>query len=235
VADQPYKLGTVHSSSTLVDGGVPIGLWRGVEHNAGVFALESAISELAETAKLDDLALRLKLLEENPRAAATLQEAFDASQWQAPTRARAFGMAIDNYAGTSAAVVAEVIADGAGWKVARLTAAIDCGLVVSPNGLRAQMEGGLIFGLGSALSNEVTIVDGAVQQTNFDTLRALRSAEIPPMEILFMPSKEKPTGGGEAVVPPTAAAVANAVAALTGTRQRSLPLTGWTGEVTETS
>jgi isoquinoline 1-oxidoreductase subunit beta len=235
VADQPYKLGTVHSSSTLVDGGVPIGLWRGVEHNAGVFALESAISELAETAKLDDLALRLKLLEENPRAAATLQAAFDASQWQAPTRARAFGMAIDNYAGTSAAVVAEVIADGAGWKVARLTAAIDCGLVVSPNGLRAQMEGGLIFGLGSALSNEVTIVDGAVQQTNFDTLRALRSAEIPPMEILLMPSKEKPTGGGEAVVPPTAAAVANAVAALTGTRQRSLPLTGWTGEVTETS
>jgi isoquinoline 1-oxidoreductase subunit beta len=235
VADQPYQLGTAHSSSTLINGGVPIGLWRGVEHNAGVFALESAVSELAEAAKLDDLAIRLALLAENPRAAAALQAAFDAAKWQAPTRERAFGMAIDNYAGTSSAVIAEVVADGSGWKVARLIASIDCGVVVSPNGLRAQMEGGLIFGLGSALTNEVVITDGAVEQSNFDTLRPLRSIEIPAIEIVLMPSKEKPTGGGEAVVPPTAAAVANAVAALTGTRQRSLPLTGWTGAVTDTA
>jgi isoquinoline 1-oxidoreductase subunit beta len=144
-------------------------------------------------------------------------------------------MAISSYGGTSAAVVAEVVADRGGWKIARMTASIDCGIVVSPNGLRAQMEGGLIFGLGSALTNEIKIVDGAVQQTNFDTLRPLRSPEIPSIQIILMPSEEKPTGGGEAVVPPTAAAVANAVAALTGKRQRSLPLTGWTGEVNETA
>jgi isoquinoline 1-oxidoreductase subunit beta len=235
VTDQPYELGTTYSSTTLVNGGVPIGLWRGVEHNAGVFALESAVSELAEAAKLDDLAVRLKLLSNNPRAAAALQAAFDASKWQLATKQRAFGMAIANYAGTSSAVIAEVVSDGLGWKVQRLTASIDCGVVVSPNGLRAQMEGGLIFGLGSALTNEVRFVDGAVEQTNFDTLRPLRSVEVPEMQIILLPSQERPTGGGEAVVPPTAAAVANAVAALTGIRQRSLPLTGWTGEVTETA
>jgi isoquinoline 1-oxidoreductase subunit beta len=235
VVDQPYELGIIHSSTTLVNGEIPIGLWRGVEHNAGVFALESAISELALTAKLDDLAVRLQLLAANPRAAATLRAAVKGAKWQPPSTERAFGMAISNYSGTSAAVVAEVVADGGGWKIARMTASIDCGIVVSPNGLRAQMEGGLIFGLGSALTNEVKIVDGAVQQNNFDTLRPLRSPEIPPIQIILMPSEEKPTGGGEAVVPPTAAAVANAVAALTGKRQRSLPLTGWTGEVTETS
>jgi isoquinoline 1-oxidoreductase subunit beta len=235
VRDQPYELGTIHSSTTLVNGGVPIGLWRGVEHNAGVFALECAISELAAAAKLDDLTTRLKLLEGNPRAAATLQAAFDASKWLPSTRERAFGMAMVSYAGTSSAVIAEVAADNAGWKLARITASIDCGIIVSPNGLRAQMEGGVIFGLGSALTNEVQLVDGAVQQTNFDTLRALRSPEIPPIQIVLIPSEEKPTGGGEAVIPPTAAAVANAVAALTGIRQRSLPLTGWTGAVTETA
>jgi isoquinoline 1-oxidoreductase subunit beta len=235
VADQPYELGTIHSSTTLVNGGVPIGLWRGVEHNGGVFALECAISELAASAKLDDLTTRLKLLAANPRAAATLKAAFDASKWQPPTRERAFGMAMVSYAGTSSAVIAEVAADNAGWKLERITASIDCGIIVSPNGLRAQMEGGVIFGLGSALTNEVQLVDGAVQQTNFDTLRALRNPEIPPIQIVLIPSEEKPTGGGEAVIPPTAAAVANAVAALTGIRQRSLPLTGWTGAVTETA
>jgi isoquinoline 1-oxidoreductase subunit beta len=143
-------------------------------------------------------------------------------------------MAMVNYAGTSSAVVAEVVADGSGWRLERITASIDCGTIVSPNGLRAQMEGGVIFGLGSALTNEVRIVAGEVQQSNFDTLRPLRSSEVPTIQIVLIPSDEKPTGGGEAVIPPTAAAVANAVAALTGVRQRSLPLTGWTGEVTET-
>jgi isoquinoline 1-oxidoreductase subunit beta len=235
VRDQPYELGTIHSSTTLVNGEVPIGLWRGVEHNAGVFALECAISELAKAAKLDDLKLRLKLLEGNPRAAATLQAAFDASKWRPPTPQRAFGMAMVNYAGTSSAVVAEVVADGSGWRLERITASIDCGTIVSPNGLRAQMEGGIIFGLGSALTNEVRIVAGEVQQSNFDTLRPLRTSEVPSINVVLIPSDEKPTGGGEAVIPPTAAAVANAVAALTGIRQRSLPLTGWTGEVTETA
>jgi isoquinoline 1-oxidoreductase subunit beta len=224
----------VCSSTTLVEAGIPIGLWRGVEHNAGVFALESAMSELAVAANVDDLTLRLKLLSKNPRAAAVVRAAVDAADWQAPTRKRAFGMALSTYGGTLAAVVCEAVADRGGWKVVRLVASIDCGVIVSPNGLRAQMEGGLIFGLESALTNEVEIVNGAVQQSNFDALRPLRSNEVPPLKIVLLTSVERPTGGGEAVIAPTAAAVANAVAALTGNRQRSLPLTGWTGAVTET-
>jgi isoquinoline 1-oxidoreductase subunit beta len=232
--DQPYSLGTIRSSTHTIDSGVPLSIWRAVEHNAGVFALESALSELALAAGIGDLELRQRLLAARPKAAAALRAAVEKSGWQPPTRERAFGMAIADYGGTAVATVVEVVADGAGWKIARIAGAIDCGTVVSPNGLRAQMEGGIIFGLGSALTDDVQIVDGIVQQTNFDNLRPLRSSEIPPIDVVLMPSQEPPTGGGEAVVPTVAPALASAVAALTGERQRSLPLTGWTGEVTTT-
>jgi isoquinoline 1-oxidoreductase subunit beta len=232
--DQPYSLGTIRSSTHTVDSGVPISIWRAVEHNAGVFALESALSELALVAGIGDLELRERLLTGRPTTAAALRAAVEKSGWQPPTSNRAFGMAIADYSGTAAVTVVEVVADGSGWKVARITGSIDCGTVVSLNGLRAQMEGGIIFGLGSALTDDVKIADGAVQQSNFDTLRPLRSPEIPPIDVVLMASQEPPTGGGEAVVATVAPALANAVAALTGERQRSLPLTGWTGEVTET-
>jgi isoquinoline 1-oxidoreductase subunit beta len=233
-SDQPYTLGAVRSTTHVANYGVPIGIWRAVEHNAGVFAIESALSELALAGGVDDLVLRERLLGSRPRTAATLRAAVEESGWQPATAQRAFGMAVVDYNGSAAAIVAEVVADGPGWMIAAVTGAIDCGIVVSPNGVRAQVEGGIIFGLGSALIDDVNIVDGAVQQTNFDTLRPLRNPEVPTINVVIIPSTEPPTGAGEAVVAPVAAALANAVAALTGDRQRSLPLTGWTGEVTET-
>jgi isoquinoline 1-oxidoreductase subunit beta len=228
-SETPYKFGVVRSSTHTVRTDISIGIWRGVTHNSTVFALESAISEMALAGTLNEIDMRTKLLVANPRAAAVLAEVVRLSGWKPATKERAFGVAIVNYAGTAGACIAEVIADGSGWKVAKLYGTIDCGLAISPNGVRAQVEGGIVFGLTSALTPSVKVVNGEVQQKNFDQLRALRNAEVPPIEVSVINSSEPPTGAGEAIVVTVAPALANAVAALTGTRQRSLPLTGWTG------
>jgi isoquinoline 1-oxidoreductase subunit beta len=228
-SETPYKFGVVRSSTHTVRTDISIGIWRGVTHNSTVFALESAISEMALAGTLNEIDMRTKLLVANPRAAAVLAEVVRLSGWKPATKERAFGVAIVNYGGTAGACIAEVIADGSGWKVAKLYGTIDCGLAISPNGVRAQVEGGIVFGLTSALTPSVKVVNGEVQQKNFDQLRALRNAEVPPIEVSVINSSEPPTGAGEAIVVTVAPALANAVAALTGTRQRSLPLTGWTG------
>jgi isoquinoline 1-oxidoreductase subunit beta len=228
-SETPYNFGVVRSSTHVVKTDISIGIWRGVTHNGSVFALESAISEMALAGNLNEVELRTKLLAANPRAAAVLAEIVRLSGWKPATKERAFGVAMVNYGGTTAATVAEVVADGAGWKVTHLYGSIDCGLAISPNGVRAQVEGGIVYGLTSALTPSVKVVNGEVQQKNFDQLRALRSVEVPPITVSVMDSQEKPTGAGEAVVVTVPPAVANAVAALTGARQRSLPLTGWTG------
>jgi isoquinoline 1-oxidoreductase subunit beta len=228
-SETPYKFGAVRSSTHTVKTDISIGIWRGVTHNSTVFALESAISEMALAGTLDEIDMRTKLLIANPRAAAVLAEVVRLSGWKPATKERAFGVAMVNYGGTAGACIAEVIADGSGWKIAKLYGTIDCGLAVSPNGVRAQIEGGIVFGLTSALTPSVKVVNGEVQQKNFDQLRALRNAEVPPIAVSVINSSEPPTGAGEAIVVTVAPALANAVAALTGTRQRSLPLTGWTG------
>jgi isoquinoline 1-oxidoreductase subunit beta len=233
--DQPYRLGVTRSTMHLVPTAIAAGIWRGVEHNASVFALESAISELARAGTIDEVTLRTTLLADNPRGVAVLAACVQASGWQAPTPTRAFGIAMSSYSGSLAVTIVEVVADGSGWKLARMTGAIDCGVAVSPNGLRAQMEGGMVFGLTSALTDSLSVVNGEVQQKNFDDLRSLRNNEVPPIDVVIIDSQEAPSGAGEGVVPTVAPALANAVAALTGIRQRSLPLTGWTGKVTETA
>jgi isoquinoline 1-oxidoreductase subunit beta len=227
--ETPYVLGVIRSSTHVVKTDIPIGIWRGVTHNGSVFALESAISELALAGGLNEIEMRTVLLNANPRAAGVLGEVVRLSRWAPTARDRAFGIAMVNYNGTYAATVAEVVSDSSGWKVAGLFGSIDCGLAVSPDGVRAQLEGGIVFGLTSALTSSVKVVEGEVQQKNFDQLRALRNSEVPPITVSIIDSQEKPTGTGEAIVVTVAPAVANAVAALTGTRQRSLPLTGWTG------
>jgi isoquinoline 1-oxidoreductase subunit beta len=228
-SETPYTFGVVRTSTHVVKADISIGIWRGVTHNGTVFALESAISEIAVAGTLNEIEMRTKLLDKNPRAAGVLTEVVRLSGWKPATKDRAFGIAMVNYNGTFAATVAEVVTDGSGWKFAKVYGSIDCGLAVSPNGVRAQVEGGIVFGLTSALTASVKLVNGEVQQKNFDQLRALRNAEVPPIVVSVVDSQEKPTGAGEAIVVTVAPAVANAVAALTGTRQRSLPLTGWTG------
>jgi isoquinoline 1-oxidoreductase subunit beta len=228
-SETPYSFRVSRSSTHTVKTDVSIGIWRGVTHNGSVFALESAIAEMAMAGGLNEIEMRAGLLAANPRAAAVLAEVVRLAGWKSATTDRAFGIAMTNYGGTSAATVAEVVIDGSGWTVAKLFGVIDCGLAVSPNGVRAQVEGGIVFGLTSALTPSVNVVNGEVQQKNFDQLRALRNAEVPPIAVSVIDSQETPTGAGEAVVVTVAPAVANAVAALTGSRQRSLPLTGWTG------
>jgi isoquinoline 1-oxidoreductase subunit beta len=228
-SETPYTFGVVRTSTHTVKTDISIGIWRGVTHNGSVFAMESALSEMAVAGSLNEIEMRTKLLGTNPRAAAALVEVVRLSGWKPATKERAFGVAMVNYSGTYAVTVAEVMADGAGWRVAKLFGCIDCGLAISPNGIRAQVEGGIVFGLTSALTPSVKVVKGEVEQKNFDQLRALRNAEVPPVAVAIVGSQEKPTGSGEAIVVTVAPALANAVAALTGTRQRSLPLTGWTG------
>src|SRR5205085_218433 len=142
-----------------------------------------------------------------------------------PGTKRARGIAVHESFGTFVAQVAEVTVTGNKFTVDRVVCAVDCGLAVNPDVVRAQIEGGIGFGLSAALSGRITIKDGAVEQSNFHDYPVLRINEMPIVEVFIVPSTEQPTGVGEPGVPPIAPAVANAIAAATGKRLRKLPLT----------
>ena len=145
--------------------------------------------------------------------------------WGTPLPAgRARGVAVHESFGSFVAQVAEVSVEGDRIRVHRVVCAIDCGIAVNPATIEAQMESGIAFGLGAALSSAITFQDGRVQQSNFDDYRVLRLPDMPKVEVHIVQSRERPGGVGEPGTPPIAPAVANAVAALTGQRLREMPL-----------
>lgn len=228
VVDSPYVLGTsahrvvAHSPRTAV----PVWYWRSVGHSHAAFAMESMVDELAHASGQDPVAYRLRLLHGAPRHRRVLDLAAQRFGWgRRPQPGRGHGIAVHACFGSVAAQAVEVsVRDGA-IRVHRVVCAIDCGVAVNPDNVRAQMESAIVYGLSAALHGRVTIVDGAVRESNFHDYPALRIAEMPVIEVHVVDSGESPGGAGEPGTPPIAPAVANAVFQLTGARLRELPLT----------
>jgi isoquinoline 1-oxidoreductase beta subunit len=158
------------------------------------------------------------------RLLGVLKLAAEKSEWGTPLAAgKGRGIASYHSFGSYIAEVAEVTVQGSTFKIDRVVAAIDCGQIVNPESVRAQAESAIIYGLSAALKNEITIKNGAVEQTNFDAYDPIRINEAPPIEVYLIQSKEDPGGMGEPALPPIAPAVANAIFAASGQRLRKLP------------
>jgi isoquinoline 1-oxidoreductase beta subunit len=206
--------------------GIPVLWWRSVGHSHTGFVMESLIDELALAAGKDPLEYRRALLKGHPRHLAALNLAAERAKWGTPVpKGRGRGIAVHESFGSYVAQVAEVSVEKGRIRVHRVVCAIDCGVAVNPETVRAQMESGIAFGLGAALHSKLSFKDGRVQQSNFHDYQVLRLDEMPVVEVHIVPSTDKMGGVGEPGVPPIAPAVANAVAALTGQRLRELPLT----------
>ncbi len=223
--DHPYAIPNVDIAHVFYDPGVPLGFWRSVGHSQNAFVVESFVDELAHKAGEDPYKFRRRLLENNPRHLAVLDLVAEKANWGKPTPGTHQGIAVHESFGSVVAEVVEVRVTGNDIKVERVVCAADCGLVVNPDQVQAQVESAVIFGLTAALRGKITIKDGAVEQSNFHDYPLLRMNEIPVVEVHVVPSTNKPTGIGEPGTPPIAPAVANAVFAATGSRLRSLPLT----------
>jgi isoquinoline 1-oxidoreductase subunit beta len=222
----PYTVPNVHVDYVLTDTGIPVGFWRSVNNSFNAFAVETFIDELAYAAKKDPYEYRRDLLGKAPRHLGVLNLAARMSDWGSPLPAgRARGIAVYKSFESYVSQVAEVSIDKDGVvHVHRVVCAVDCGPVVNPGIVEAQMQSGIVFGLTAALWGEITIDKGHVQQSNFHDYRMLRMGEMPVVEVHIVPSTESQGGVGEPATPPIAPAVCNAIFALNGKRIRKLPI-----------
>ncbi|KAB2938738.1 MAG: xanthine dehydrogenase family protein molybdopterin-binding subunit [Hyphomicrobium sp.] len=206
--------------------GIPTAFWRGVGPTRNAYVVESFIDELATAAKKDPVAFRLELAAKSRRARHVIERAAALSGWGTPLGPRkGRGIALLNAFGMYLAEVAEVsVADNGEVHVDRVVAAVDCGTVVNPNTVEAQLQSGIIFGITAVLWGEITLKDGRVEQSNFDNYRILRIDEVPKIEVEIVNSSEAPGGIGEPGTSALAPAVLNAVYAATGVRVRKLPI-----------
>jgi isoquinoline 1-oxidoreductase beta subunit len=206
--------------------GITIGWWRGVGVTHNAFMVEGFIDELAAAAKKDPVEFRRTLLDKAPRARAVLDLAVEKAGWGKPMPAGSGrGISVILGFGSYVAQVAEVAVDKNGEvKVQRVVCAVDCGQIVNPDTAKAQMEGGIVYGLSGALYGEITIKDGRVEQSNFDNYQAVRIDEAPAIEVYLVASREAPGGLGEPGTSALAPAVVNAIYAATGKRLRKLPI-----------
>jgi isoquinoline 1-oxidoreductase beta subunit len=205
--------------------GVPVLWWRVVGSSHTTYAVEAFMDEVAHAANADPFEFRRKLLAHEPRMKAVLELAAEKAGWSTPLpKGKGRGIAVAEAFKTYVAQVAEVSVDEAGRvKVDRVVVAVDCGTPINPDVIKAQMEGGIGFGLGAVLYGAITLKDGHVEQNNFNDYRVLRMSEMPKVEVYIVPSTLPPTGVGEPGVAPVGPAVANAIFAATGQRMHVLP------------
>ncbi|MDP3212232.1 xanthine dehydrogenase family protein molybdopterin-binding subunit [Methylotenera sp.] len=227
IADSPYlkQIPNYHVSLHTVKTGIPVLWWRSVGHSHSAFVMESLIDELAHSAKKDPLDYRRELLKGHPRHLAALNLAAEKAEWgKLLPKGVSRGIAVHESFGSFVAQVAEVSVDQGAVKVHRMVCAIDCGLAVNPDSLKAQMESSISFGLGAAMQSEITFKEGKVQQSNFHDYLVMRMSDMPKVEVHIVQSTEKMGGVGEPGLPPVAPAVTNAIFAATGKRIRQLPI-----------
>ena len=206
--------------------GIPTAFWRSVGPSHNVFVTESFIDEMAAAAKQDAVAYRRALLEKSPRAKAVLDLAAEKVGWgRALLKGSGRGIALQSVFGSYLAQVAEVEVSKEGTvRVRRVVCAVDCGAVVNPDTVEAQIQSGIIFGATAALYGEITLKNGRVEQTNFDTYQVLRMNEAPAIEVHIVKSAEPPGGMGETGTSAIVPAIANAIFAATGKRLRKMPV-----------
>ena len=206
--------------------GIPTAFWRSVGPSHNVFVVESFMDELAAAAKKDPVDYRRALLDNAPRAKAVLELAAEKAGWGQPLpEGSGRGISTQFVFGTYMAQVAEVeVSKDGAVRVRRVVCAVDCGSVVNPDTVRAQVQGAVIFGISAALFGEITLKDGRVEQTNFHTYRVLRMNEAPAIEVHIVQNTEPPGGIGEPGTSAIGPAVTNAIFAATGKRLRRLPV-----------
>nr|WP_246352598.1 molybdopterin cofactor-binding domain-containing protein [Sphingomonas xinjiangensis] len=229
VAESPYL-----AAAKVIDGkiysptfSVPVAFWRSVGHSHNAMVMEHIVDQLARRVGRDPAGYRRALYRRAgaKRHLAVLHELCRRAGWGTGLEAGwARGLAIHECFGTVVGQIAEVRIDEGRPIVRRVVAVVDCGIAISPDQIAAQMEGGIGFGLSAALFGAVTIKDGVVQETNFDSYPVIRMNEMPSIETYILPSTNRPTGMGEPGVPPIAPAIANAILALTGSPTNSLPM-----------
>jgi isoquinoline 1-oxidoreductase beta subunit len=225
--DLAYELPNFHVEFVRVEPpGVPTAFWRSVGPSHNVFVTESFMDELAAAAKQDAVAYRRALLDKSPRAKAVLELATQKAGWGQPLPERTGrGVSVQTVFGTYMAQVAEVeVAKSGAVRVRRVVCAVDCGTVVNPDTVQAQIQSGVIFGITAALYGEITLKKGRVEQGNFDTYQMLRMDEAPAVEVHIIESSEPPGGMGETGTSAIVPAIANAVFAATGKRLRKMPV-----------
>ena len=207
-----------------VDHDLPLTFWRSVGHSYTAFAKESMIDEMAEAAGMDEVAFRLQNTQNTPRLNNVIRVAGEHMAKMNPPTGHHLGFAAHNSFHTDVAEIAEVSVENGQIRVHKVTCVLDCGQAVNPDIVRAQMEGGVIYGLTAALYGGLNLERGAIKESNFHDYPMLRMNESPEIEVVIIDSGTEPTGVGEPGLPPIAPAVANAVYKATGQRLRSLPL-----------
>lgn len=225
--DLVYGLPNLHVEYLQVEPpGIPTAFWRSVGPSHNVFVTESFIDELAATAKQDPVAYRRELLDKSPRARAVLDLAAEKAGWGQKLPARAGrGVSLQFAFASYMAQVAEVeVAKDGSVRVRRVVCAVDCGSVVNPDTVRAQVQSAIIFGITAALYGTITLKDGRVEQANFDTYQMLRINEAPAIDVHIVQNTEAPGGIGEPGTSAIVPAVANAIFAATGKRLRTMPI-----------
>ncbi len=221
-ANLTYEIPNLEVRNVIEDSGIRVGYWRSVSNTLNAFAIESFMDEAAKAAGKDPVAFRLSALSKEPRAAAVLKMAVQKSGYQAGSKR--FGVAQMECYGTYSACVVELDPYAASTMVKKITFVSDCGIAIHPDQARAQLTGGILYGLGAALYDEITIEQGRVQQSNFNNYPSIRMNQAPIVEVHLVASQEKPGGLGEVGVPLVAPALVNAIAAATGKRIRELPI-----------
>ncbi|MBK7644602.1 MAG: xanthine dehydrogenase family protein molybdopterin-binding subunit [Planctomycetes bacterium] len=224
-ADTDYAFPNLQVDLHTTTVGVPTLWWRSVGHSHTAFVIESFLDEVAHASKTDPLELRRKLLAGKPRNLGVLELAAEKAGWGTPLQhGHARGIAVHHSFESYVAAVAEISFEGGRLRVHKYTVAVDCGRVVNPDTVQAQLQGAVGFGLTATLYSAITLEAGRVVQSNFHDYKMLRVQEMPQVEVHIMPSEEPSTGIGEPGVPVMAPALCNAIFALTGKRLRNLPL-----------
>jgi isoquinoline 1-oxidoreductase subunit beta len=221
-----YAIRNRLSEHIAVDSGVRLASLRGIGFTANKFATESFIDESARKRGVDPLEFRLSLTRSAPRASAVIEAVAEMSNWRQRGRGSGLGIAYIDYSGTQVAGVAEIAMDRTSGeiKLKNFWVAIDPGVAVQPDNIIAQTEGSVIYGMGMALSEQITIKDGQIQQSNFYDYTVMRMRDLPNIEIRIIPTNNKPTGVGQMATPLVAPAIGNAVAELAGVRLRHTPM-----------
>ena len=224
-ANLPYAIPNLRVEYTEADPGIPFGFWRSVGSSVNGYVTEAFVDELATMAGQDPYQFRRTLLEKMPRHRAVLDLVAEKAEWTKPLAAGRFrGIAVHECFGTITGLVTEVSVEKNAIRVHKVTCAVDCGWIVNPDTIKAQMEGGIVYGLSAALNGEITIRNGRAVQSHFGDYPVVRMPEMPAIDVSIVPSTEAPGGIGEPSTAVIAGSLANAVHAATGKRIYKLPI-----------